>query len=56
MGRLDQLLVTPLAGVEQLGLLIVATNVSDVPYIVSQTIREVTFGASSAEADLERLI
>ena len=56
MGRLDQLLVTPLAGVEQLGLLIVATNVSDVPYIVSQTIREVTFGASSAEADLERLL
>ena len=56
MGRLDQLLVTPLAGVEQLGLLIVATNVSDVPYIVSQTIREVAFGASSADADLERLL
>jgi O-antigen/teichoic acid export membrane protein len=56
MGRMDQLLVTPLSNVAQLGLFIVAVNISDVPYIVTQTVREVTFGATSAEADTERLL
>lgn len=56
MARLSQLLVTPLSGVEQLGLLIVAITISDVPYIVTQTVREVTFGVSSADSDAERLL
>jgi O-antigen/teichoic acid export membrane protein len=56
MARLSQLLVTPLSDVEQLGLLIVAITVSDVPYIVTQTVREVTFGANSAESDADRLL
>ena len=56
MARLSQLLVTPLSSVEQLGLLIVAITISDVPYIVTQTVRDVTFGASSAESDTDRLL
>ena len=56
MARLSQLLVTPLSTVEQLGLLIVAITISDVPYIVSQTVREVSFGVNSAEGNLPRLL
>lgn len=55
IARTSQLLVTPLAGVAQLGLLVAAITVSDVPYIVTQAIREVVFGVSSAEADVDRL-
>ena len=56
MARMSQLLVTPLSGVEQLGLLAVAITISDIPYIVTQTIREVTFGTNSAKSDIERLL
>lgn len=56
MARLSQLLVTPLSDVAQLGLLIVAITISDVPYIVTSTVRDVTFGASSAESDTDRLL
>jgi O-antigen/teichoic acid export membrane protein len=56
MARLSQLLVTPLSNVEQLGLLIVAITISDVPYIVTQTVREVIFGVNSADSDVERLL
>lgn len=55
MGRAGQLLLTPLAGVEQLGLFLVAVTVSDLPYLISQTVREVVFGASSRKADSEGL-
>ena len=55
MARMSQLLVTPLSSVEQLGLLLVAITISDVPYIVTQTIREVSFGVNSAESDSERM-
>ena len=55
MARMSQLLVTPLSSVEQLGLLLVAITISDVPYIVTQTIREVSFGVNSAESDSDRM-
>ncbi|MCZ2829851.1 oligosaccharide flippase family protein [Modestobacter sp. VKM Ac-2986] len=55
MARLSQLLVTPLSDVTQLGLLVVAITISDVPFIVAQTVRDVVFGTSSAQADPERL-
>jgi O-antigen/teichoic acid export membrane protein len=56
MARSSQLLVTPLSNVEQLGLLIVAITISDVPYIVTQTVQAVTFGTNSAKPDQERLL
>ncbi|MPQ97913.1 oligosaccharide flippase family protein [Modestobacter sp. I12A-02628] len=54
-GRLSQLLVTPLSNVEQLGLLVVAITISDVPFIVATAIRDVMFGVDSHSADAERL-
>lgn len=56
MARLSQLLVVPLSNAEQLGLLIVAITISDVPYIVTQTVREVAFGTNSADSDTKRLL
>lgn len=56
MARTSQLLVTPLAGVEQLGLLLVAVTISDLPYIVTQAIREVSFGVNSAESNTRQLM
>jgi O-antigen/teichoic acid export membrane protein len=54
--RSSQVLVTPLSDVEQLGLLIVAITISDIPYIVTQTVRDVVFGANSADSDRDRLL
>ena len=55
MARLSQLLVIPLSDAAQLGILVVAITISDVPFIVAQTVRDVVFGADSARADPERL-
>ncbi|CCH85939.1 Polysaccharide biosynthesis protein [Modestobacter italicus] len=55
MARLSQLLVIPLSDATQLGILVVAITISDVPFIVAQTVRDVVFGADSARADPERL-
>lgn len=55
LGRLSQLLVTPLSDVTQLGLLVVAITISDVPFIVATAVRDVVFGTESAEADSSRL-
>lgn len=54
-GRLSQLLVTPLSDVRQLGLLVVAITISDVPYMFSTTIRDVVFGVGSGDSDPARL-
>ena len=54
-GRLSQLLVTPLSDVEQLGLLVVAITISDVPFIVATALRDVLFGVNSRAADARRL-
>lgn len=56
MARLSQLLITPLSGVEQLGIYIVAITISDVPFIITTTVREVTFGVNSADSNSERLL
>lgn len=55
IARLSQLLITPLSNVTQLGLYIVAITISDIPYIVTQTVRDVAFGVNSAESDTDRL-
>ncbi len=55
MARLSQLLVTPLSDVAQLGILVVAITISDVPFILAQTVRDVVFGADSERADPDRL-
>jgi len=55
IARLSQLLITPLSDVVQLGLFIVAITISDIPYIVTQTVRDVAFGADSADSDPARL-
>jgi O-antigen/teichoic acid export membrane protein len=55
LGRLSQLLITPLSDVAQLGLFIVAVTISDIPWIVTQTVRDVAFGSNSADLDTERL-
>ncbi|WP_138758762.1 oligosaccharide flippase family protein [Modestobacter altitudinis] len=54
-GRLSQLLVTPLSNTEQLGLLVVAITISDVPFIVATAVRDVMFGVNSRTADAARL-
>ena len=55
LGRLSQLLITPLSDVAQLGLFIVAVTISDIPWIVTQTVRDVAFGSNSVDLDTERL-
>lgn len=55
MARMSQLLVAPLSDVTQLGLLLVAVTISDLPYLVTQTVRDVAFGVSSAREDTVRL-
>lgn len=45
--RLDQLLITPLAGVHELGLYAVAASISEVILLLNQAIRDVIFAAES---------
>lgn len=54
-GRLGQLLVTPLSDTQQLGLLVVAITISDVPFIVATALRDALFGVNSKDADAARL-
>lgn len=54
--RLAGLLVAPLSDLEQLGLLVVGTTISDVPYMLTASVREVAFGANSVERQDERLM
>jgi O-antigen/teichoic acid export membrane protein len=56
MARLSQLLVTPLSNVGELGIYVVAVTVSDVPFIITQTVREVAFNTNSAGSNNERLL
>lgn len=53
--RLDQTLMTPLAGVYELGLYVVAVAVSEVPLIVNGAIRDVTFSSESSTYDAKRV-
>ncbi|MFJ2977376.1 lipopolysaccharide biosynthesis protein [Curtobacterium sp. NPDC087082] len=51
LSRLDQTLMVPLAGAVALGLYAVAVNIADVPLIVANAVREVSFSDQSASND-----
>jgi O-antigen/teichoic acid export membrane protein len=55
LARLSQFLVAPLSDVEQLGLLVVAITIADVPFIFTGAVREVLFSAESAQGNPDRL-
>ena len=55
LARLDQTIMTPLAGTYQLGLYAVAVNVSDAALILHSAIRDVTFTSDAAQRDDRRL-
>lgn len=51
MARINEIFLIPLSDATQLGLLVVAVTISDVPWIVTQALRDVLFGASSRTMD-----
>lgn len=53
--RLDQTIMTPLAGTYQLGLYAVAVNISDAALVLHSAIRDVTFTSDAANRDDEKL-
>lgn len=53
--RLDQAILTPLVGVEALGLYVVAVTVSELPRVISDAARDVSFSADAASRSDERL-
>jgi O-antigen/teichoic acid export membrane protein len=55
LARLDQTIMTPLAGTYQLGLYAVAVNISDAALVLHSAIRDVTFTADAAHRDDEKL-
>jgi O-antigen/teichoic acid export membrane protein len=55
LSRIDQVLLTPLTGTYQLGLYVVAVSVSELPLIINQAVRDVTFVTDAAESVDERL-
>jgi O-antigen/teichoic acid export membrane protein len=55
LSRIDQVLLTPLAGTYQLGLYVVAVSVSELPLIINQAVRDVTFVTDAAESVDDRL-
>jgi O-antigen/teichoic acid export membrane protein len=55
LSRLDQVLLTPLTGTYQLGLYVVAVSVSELPLIINQAVRDVTFVTDAADSVDERL-
>lgn len=52
--RLDQLVVAPLSNVHELGLYVVAVNVSEILLIVVNAVHDVTFAADAASNDNSR--
>ncbi|GAA1996971.1 flippase [Nakamurella flavida] len=55
LSRLDQTLMTPLAGAYALGLYVVAATIADIPLIINSAVRDVTFSADAAHATDKRL-
>ncbi|MFC5061600.1 lipopolysaccharide biosynthesis protein [Actinomycetospora atypica] len=51
MARINEIFLIPLSDATQLGLLVVAVTISDIPWIVTQALRDVLFGASSRTMD-----
>lgn len=52
--RLDQLLMTPLSSVEQLGLYVVAASISEATVVLNAAIRDVLFSVESSSPDMSR--
>ncbi len=55
MLRLDQAILTPLVGVEALGLYVAAVTVAELPRVISDAARDVSFSADAADRSDERL-
>jgi O-antigen/teichoic acid export membrane protein len=53
--RLDQVMMTPLAGVEQLGIYVVAVNVSNVALLFNSAVSQVMFAVESGEPSATRV-
>ncbi|MFS2029375.1 MULTISPECIES: oligosaccharide flippase family protein [unclassified Curtobacterium] len=54
--RLDQALIAPLSDAAELGLYVVAVNVADLPLVISDAVRDVSFAADAAEQDDARML
>lgn len=55
LSRVDQVLMTPLAGTYQLGLYVVAVSISELPLIIHHAVRDVTFVTDAADSVDARL-
>lgn len=55
LSRFDQLLMTPLAGVDQLGLYAVAVSLSEVILVFNSAVRDVMFAVESRGPDQDRV-
>lgn len=55
LSRVDQVLMTPLAGTYQLGLYVVAVSISELPLIIHTAVRDVTFVNEAADSVDARL-
>lgn len=55
LGRMGQILMTPLAGVVELGLYSVAMTISDLPLILAIAIQGTLFGVNSKTRDADKL-
>jgi len=55
LSRLDQTLLTPLAGTVQLGLYVVAVSIGELPLIINTSVRDVTFVTDASDSVDERL-
>lgn len=55
LGRLDQVVMIPLAGAKQLGYYAVAASVSELALVINHAVRDVTFATDSQSEDARRL-
>lgn len=53
--RIDQTVMVPLAGAYELGLYVVAVTVAELPLVINNAVREVTFSSDAAQGNDERL-
>lgn len=55
IARADQTLMTPLSGAKQLGLYVVAVNLSELPLVIHRSVRDVTFVTDAHQSHDARL-
>ena len=55
LSRLDQVLITPLAGIRELGYYVIAVSVAEAALLANNAVRDVTLSADSASSDDRRL-